>query len=736
MTPSTTDVPPLPTPRTRLVGREQEVRTVLDAVDASTQAVVTITGIGGSGKTTLATEILRHLTVQFARRWFVDLTRLDRAEDLAGHVCHRLGVRRGTTGPLAVLEEELGRAPALLVLDNCEHLLDAVAELVGSLSATCPELTVLATSRRPLDVPAERTVALGPLPVTGPDGGPGAAVELLVERARTAGADLSADDVAPDGPTAAHLAAVCRRLDGLPLPIVLAATHLRTMHPAELAERVERDLTLPAMRGGADHQRTMAASIDWSLDLLATSHRDLLLRAGVFVGAFDADDCRAVCRPDGTPEEVDDGLRELVEHSLLTADTSAAPTRYRMLAVVREHARRRLGAGPTDRLAVAHRVHLTTTIGVTPSSSPFYTPADVARLEVVHDDAVAALDRAVRDEDAAAVVGLLMALMRFWRVTGRIRFGLDHAARASVGLDGFGLAVVHLVRADLERLLGLLDDADEHVRAGLAIVRAGGAATAHALPTGLGIRGDLLSARGRHDDALALYDEIRALYDPVDRPQLHGVWCANVGGILLAAGRDAEAEPRLLEARRVLGGQPPVWLAGRVHGHLGTLARRAGDLDAARELVLAGLDELAPFGALAEAAPLVDELAAVLRADGRPRDAEECARAAASMRRRVGSTSARHDGPGEHGPDVADVTALVRDVRTAPAPADALTAREREVADLVAEGLTNPQIARRLVISPGTARTHVERIRTKLGVSSRVHVARWVLERYVDRRTR
>ena len=730
------DAPPLPARRPRLLGRDREVHEVLAAVDAAAQAVVTVTGTGGSGKTALALEVCHRLTVQFGRRWFVDLTRVEHPDDVAVHVSHRLGLRPGRLDPDQVLVDELRRGPALLVLDNCEHVLDAVAELVGHLTAGCPELTVLATSRRPLDVPAERTVPLAPLSVTRPDGSPGAAVDLLVERARAAGAD-----VVVDPRTTPALIEICRRLDGLPLPVVLVAHRLRGAGPAEVAEQLATDLTLPSLRGGAVHQRTMTASLDWSLDLLTAPERDLLLRAGVFVGTFDAEDCRAVCLPDAAPAAARDLLARLVDHSLLVADTTTDPTRYHLLAVVREHVRRRTGPALHAETVAAHRRHLVGTVGVAARTTPFFTQIDVRRIEIMHDDAVAALDRAVDDGDTTAVVHLLMALMRFWRVTGRIRFGVERIAASTPGLDGVELALVRLIRADLERVLGLLDDAEEHARAALATIRSAGPALAPALPTATGILGTVLADRGRYDQARDLFTEVFGLYDPAEDRRLHAVWCATLGDIELRAGRHDAARTLLLEARDVFSGQhdqPQVWLAGRVHGQLGVLARHRGELAEARELLVTGLDELAAYGALAEAAPLVEELAEILAATRREGDAAECRRAAAGMRRQVGSPHAGDD-DGDEGDEVSlGIAAVVRLVRDGAAPAgdEVLTPREDEVAELVAEGLTNPQIAARLVISPGTARTHVERIRTKLGVSTRVQVARWVMDRYVDRRTR
>lgn len=717
--------------RTRLLGREHEVQAVLEAVDTASQSVVTITGVGGSGKTSLAVEVGHLLAGQFGRRWFVDLTVVDQPEDVVVHVLHEVGLRSSLGDPHDVLAAELRSGPALIVLDNCEHVLDAAAHLVGMVAAACPELTIVATSRRPLDVPGERRLGLGPLPLTD-DGEPGPAVRLLAARANAVGARVD-----PRGPEGAALLSVCRRLDGLPLPLVLAATQLRTMTPAELDAGLAERLRLPAMRGGTAHQRTMTASLDWSLALLTDDTTDLYRRLGTFVGGFDASLAGAVCPPGSSPAQVVAGLAELVDHSLLAVDTTGATTRYRMLAVVREHARACLDDADRVEVTAAHRQAVLARISAQRDRDRYFSPEQIHELEELHDDIVAAIDSAIACRDAPTLVGLLTGTIRFWRVTGRIRFGLDRSKAAIAVLDGAGRAVLEYMLADQERILGLLDDAAEHARDALEKIRRRGE-PASWLPFALGVSGDVAAAQGRFDDARDAYRQVRELYDPQTDPRLHALWCANLGGIELEAGEDAVAEPLLEEAREIFAVHPPVWLAGRVRGHLGVLARRRGDFGAAATLLLEGLDDLAPYHALAEAAPLVDELALVLGATGRVRDASDCHRAAAEMRRRIGSAEPGdiETMGGQPALSIAEVVALGRRTTTRRRGAAVLTPRELEVAELVAEGLTNPQIAERLVISPGTARTHVERIRTKLGVGSRVQVARWVLEEYVERQTR
>ncbi|WP_418276508.1 response regulator transcription factor [Isoptericola jiangsuensis] len=445
-----------------------------------------------------------------------------------------------------------------------------------------------------------------------------------------------------------------------------------------------------------------------------------------------------MCLPGTDPDLVTARLTELVEHSVLEVVTSATPVRYRMLAVVRRHAVTTAGAGTVEEVEAALQTHLTGVFAAAADASTTFTPGDVAALAAVHDDAVAALDRALADGRAHGVVGLLLGLVRYWRVTGRLRFAVDRLAAARSQVQGPPAAVLLVVQGDLERVLGRLDDAHRHTRAGLDLMVAAGPALAHAVPYADGVLGMILSDQGHHQQARDVYHGIAATHPlPTDSP-LRALWCSGLGSIETRARHDDVARDLLEEARQHFA-RRPVWLQGRVLGDLGTLARRRGENAEALRLTLEGLERLAEYGALAEAAPFVDEVAEILDDSGRPQDAATCRTAAADLRRRVGAAVAPD--PAAEAPDgyeIGDVVTLARCEPPAPEPAarpgSVLTPRELEVAGLVAEGLTNPQIAARLVISPGTARTHVERIRTKLGVPSRVHVARWVLQKYVDRR--
>jgi predicted ATPase len=318
----------------RLLGRDHE----LDEVDRRLQArrLVTLIGPGGVGKTALAEEAVSRAAARFelgSRR--VDLTRVDDADAVAGALAAQLGYES-----FQALLDAPGDRKVLLLVDNCEHLLEAAAHTIGRVLEVCEQPTVLATSRSPLELPGESVVALAPLevPAVGaPDPLAWPAVELFLERAREAG-------VRVDGADLEAVADLCGRLDGLPLALEIAAARARTMSPAEIAARLREGsdvLERPRFRGPTRH-RSVAETIHWSYDLLGAEERDLLQQLAVFAGPFEAGAARALVDLDGDAPRFDALVDELVHASLVVADTSGPSTRYRLLESVRRFALDRL----------------------------------------------------------------------------------------------------------------------------------------------------------------------------------------------------------------------------------------------------------------------------------------------------------------------------------------------------------------------------------------------------------
>ncbi|MFF1479788.1 ATP-binding protein [Streptomyces sp. NPDC058301] len=332
---------------TSFVGRETELTAIRE--DLAAHRLVTLTGPGGSGKTRLAEESAAHTPA-----WLVELAPLDHPDAVPGAVVSALGLRETTLlgrdgqphpdDPVARLVDHFAAAPStLLVLDNCEHVIDAAARLAETLLTRCPALRILATSREPLGVPGERVRPVEPLP-------PDPAHRLFAERARTVRPDFDPSD----DPEA--IEEICRRLDGLPLAIELAAARLRLLGPRQIADRLDDRFRLltSGSRTVLPRQQTLRAVVDWSWELLDERERAVLRRASVFAGGWDLAAAQAVC---GSTDD----LAALVDKSLVVAapDPDTGGMRYRMLETIHEYATERAAETPRllDEAARAHTAY-------------------------------------------------------------------------------------------------------------------------------------------------------------------------------------------------------------------------------------------------------------------------------------------------------------------------------------------------------------------------------------------
>jgi len=316
-----------------LIGREGEFAEVAARLRA--HRLVTIVGPGGVGKTALAKMAADRLAEGFPLGTrLVDLTRLDDASAVAGAFAAQLGFDSFD----ALLGAPVDH-PVLLLVDNCEHLLDAAAAALARLLGACAQVTVLTTSRAPLEMPGESLVALAPLPLPAADSEPrdSASVALFLERCDATGVEVDDGDL----PDAVEL---CRQLDGLPLALELAAARTRTMSIAEISARLADSvdvLARPRFRGDPRH-RSLADTISWSYELLSGNAASALGQLGVFVGPFTAATARSVTGVD----DFDEALDELITASLVVADTSGTEAHYRLLDTIRAFARERLdGSG-------------------------------------------------------------------------------------------------------------------------------------------------------------------------------------------------------------------------------------------------------------------------------------------------------------------------------------------------------------------------------------------------------
>ncbi|MFJ4810809.1 AfsR/SARP family transcriptional regulator [Streptomyces longwoodensis] len=438
--------PPTPhdLPRTNLraeltsfVGRDDDLA-ALRALVAG-HRLTTVIGPGGSGKTRLATETARALLGELRDgAWLVELAAIAPAAtdgDVARAALAALGLRDALLGgpshaePLDRLVAAVRDREALLVLDNCEHVVEAAALFAHRVLGECRRLRILATSREPLGITGEALWQAEPLALPPEDTDPDSmdaspAVRLLRDRAAAVRRDLTAD-----AGTRAALARICRALDGMPLAIELAAARLRTMSPEQLASRLDDRFRL--LTGGSrtalPRHRTLRAVVDWSWELLGEAERAVLRRLSVFAGPVGLDAAEAVCA--GGPvaaDQVLELLTALTEKSLLTAEGGAAP-RYRMLGTIKEYAGHRLAeAGEAERTRRAHLAHFT---HLAETAEPHLRRAGqlvwLARLSAGHDDIAAALRGALAAGEAQEAMRLAAGAGWYWWLSGHKAEGVE-----------------------------------------------------------------------------------------------------------------------------------------------------------------------------------------------------------------------------------------------------------------------------------------------------------------------
>jgi len=401
----------LPTPLTRFIGREAELAAA--AALLAEARLLTLTGPGGAGKSRLALHLASKLGKQFPDGgWFIDLSPLSDGEFVWDQVATALGVT--STGSRTALADMVGRylAPrrALLVLDNCEHLVQSAAEVAAELLAGTPEIKMIATSREPLGVGGEVTWSVPPM-------SDGDGFELFGDRARQARPHFSLREA-----DVRAVRSICRRLDGLPLAIELAAARTRAFGPADIAAALQDRLELLPVgpRTAPARQATLQASFDWSYELLSDAERSLLCQCSVFAGGFDLEAVMAVC-----PAASLEVLAALVDRSLLLVqdDPEQGGPRYRMLEPIRQFASKRLvEAEEVGIIRTRHRDHY---LALAETAEPFLRGPEEdrwrSRLTREMDNTRAALAWSRDQGDAESLALMVTALMWFWAWPGRIR---------------------------------------------------------------------------------------------------------------------------------------------------------------------------------------------------------------------------------------------------------------------------------------------------------------------------
>jgi predicted ATPase/DNA-binding SARP family transcriptional activator len=458
----------LPVHLTRFVGRDRELENLAALIESA--RLLTLTGAGGSGKTRLARELAARAAAKFARVAWVDLTPLNDETLVAEQVAAVLHAREtADVTPMRMLIDSIGAERVLIVLDNCEHLVNACAGVAESLLRACPRLTVLATSREALGVASETAWLVPPL-------GTGEATELFVERAQ---ATMPAFTMTESNGSAVN--EICRRLDGIPLAIELAAARVRVLSPEQIALRLDDAFRLlsAGSRTALPRHRTLRATMEWSFALLGEREQLLLRRLSVFAGSFTLESAESVCAGHLLEvEDILDGVAALVDKSLVVMEPGDGVARYRLLETVRQYGRERLAeVGERDAMERRHAEHF---LAMVEDAAPSMvgganTPDIVPRLALEHDNIRAASIWAVSDTTRVEI-GLRFAggLFWFWYSVGQFRENRQIVDRA-LALD----APAHPVyrgRALLSSGLTALAQGDyplaaDHLKSALAILR-------------------------------------------------------------------------------------------------------------------------------------------------------------------------------------------------------------------------------------------------------------------------
>jgi predicted ATPase/DNA-binding CsgD family transcriptional regulator len=791
---------------------------------------VTLCGAGGIGKTRLALRLLTAVAADFPDgAWFVELGELSQPEHVVAWVAAAAGVNEEPGRPLLdTLADSLRHRRAILVLDNCEHLVQACAALCKRLLASSPGLQVVCTSREPLRVAAEAVWLVPPLAVPpiastaedlpGPDDLRGYdairydAIRLFVTRASAVAPGFA---LGPANMPA--IVAICRALDGLPLAIELAAAWVRVLSVDQIAARLDRRLALLTStdRSVPARQQTLRATLDWSYGLLSGPEQVLLRRLSAWA-SWSLEMAEKICADHLLlQEDMVDLLTALADKSLAEVEPEVlGQARYRLLETVREYAAERLAlAGETTSMDRGRRdytlreIEQSFAIGMAITPAPWSARVDVfRRADAEAANVTEVLGSCLADGDAETGLRLGTALSPVWIVRGTFAEGAAWIERflavpaavpdsvrgpALVGLAQLAMAsgserAEELATAGLElcwaagakffvaAALNLLteialhagrpDEAAKRAHEALELARSAGDRwnEGYALGTMSAVaasRGSLREAQELGEDALAIMRSIEQLWGSA-RALL------GLGDLARLRGERAAARDNYLEALAILrevnaGPQIARCLAG-----LGRIAIEQSDLTSARQHLTESLRLSYASGSHIGMARGLEVLARLAVMEGKPEVGVQLAGAVTSLRSQAnlppipGARRLRFldaaAGLGDHmvarlwsegaamTPDVAVRLALhVAADGAAPGkpavshgasvgtsqPASALTAREHEVVDLLAAGLSNRDIARELVISPATAARHVANILGKLGFRSRSQVAVWAASR-------
>lgn len=775
----------LPLELTSFIGRRREIAETRRLL--ATTRLVTLAGIGGAGKTRLALRVAKDSRRGFADGvWFVALGDLHDSALLAETVAAALGLPDQSGRPVSrVLIDYLSTRQTLVVLDNCEHLVGAVAELAQALLRSCPDLRILATSRELLGVDGERVLRVPALTVPGSRPAPSLeampgyeSVALFVERA----ADRQADFALTEANCAA-VAGICDRLDGLPLAIELAAVRIRAMSAEQILQRLTdryRLLTVGS-RVAPTRQQTLRSCVDWSYELCEAREQKLWAWLSLFVGGFELDAAEGICPEELVADDLLDAVGSLVDKSVLVREQAGAVVRFGMVEMIRDYGREKLReSGDYDR---AQRRHLEWYERlVLRAQSEWIGPHQanwIARLDREQPNLRGAmafsLTEPIVDTDPDVNVRIVNAMFEFWTCRGllsearhwlgralassgtaraeerlnslygdSVLAGLqgqlgEAAARVALCLelaaqlgDAESLEVANFARGHLALFGGDLAGAVEWYRA--ALTNAGPPFTAESGPSRSvsrtarqigGLLGLALASGllGDEETADACHKQVLAITTPRGESYYRAYSLCALGLTAFQAGEADRAAALMEQTLRLIGKVRVPFVAGWCLETLAWTAIR--EHKPTRAAVLMGASERISqtLGSVSVTQPHL--LGNHDECEAVTRDA--LGNQAYSEAFRTGAAMSIDDAVayalGNHRADKPPTRSA----------ATVLTRRETEVANLVAAGHSNKVIASMLVISPRTAQGHVEHILTKLGFTSRTQIAAWVTEQKWNR---
>ncbi|CAI7976487.1 MULTISPECIES: LuxR C-terminal-related transcriptional regulator [unclassified Parafrankia] len=769
----------LPAELTSFVGRQAERAELRRLLGGS--RLVTLVGAGGVGKTRLALRAAADVRDAFPDGvWWVELAQLRDPGLLAHLVSATFGCPPPTDqSVLETLRGHLAQKQLLILLDNCEHLADACADLVDSLLRGCPGLRILATSRESLRIDSESTYVVAPFPVPaetdldGVDVSGCDAVTLFLERARAvrSGFDLTRDN-------RAAVWGICRLVDGIPLAIELAAVKIRALLPADVLRLLTENTRILRRDGRRvpERQRTLRACIDWSFELCTGPEQRLWTQLSVFSGGFELDAAEGVCGASGLAEPVLDLILSLVDKSILTLEAGPENARFRLLEMLRQYGQERLESSGEE--AALRRAHRDWFLDLSTRAEAGLLGADrrawLSRLRRDHANLQRAMEYCAETNDHGRGLALAGSLHRYWVADGRFDEGRTWLARF---LDHGGGSIHDRIRAVhaagwLATLQGDPTASARILRQGADLVSETHDLSASALIIQLGGMDALYTGRsGAIDHLEQALAQFRVAGD-INR-QLETLALLTVAAALSATPETARAYHA--ECAEIAELQHDPCLRSYTAWAYAVATWRAGDPEAALSIARDALSATSSRSDQLSLTLCLEAIAWIEASRGRHATTAVLLGTADRLWARMGTSTTAFPGLfrfrreseadsrrvlGHHAFDaiwtrgtelslegacacgLGDVeitpsaTATV-DADGQPAPvigvaagdrlaAAGLTRRERQVAGLVAQGLTNKEIAARLVISLRTVETHVQQVLTKLGFHSRGKVASWL----------